>query len=148
MKYNFVDYHMEGIYLNKRISCVSHYQRLVHFIDDLILNFGKYSGYEGYSLEFNNLSDDDQGQLVALKIEADDRDTSECFYQSNKHYIDDDITCALLNLLITNSPEKHEYFSNLVRKHSINQYSSFIQNLIDERCGLINLEVREGCVNE
>lgn len=117
----------------KRNLTMTHQQRLNSYIDDLILDKAKRKS-DGYYLSIDNLDDDELGQLAYLLLECDDRDTTECFYEADQFSIDDNITCALLNLLKEDSDENREELASLIRHNTIKKYSKRIESLLDEHC--------------
>lgn len=142
MQYNSFNQCQDGIYTAKRIFPMSFYQQLINSIDSLIRCKGVYSD-DSYLLTFDDLDEDEQGELVTLALEADDRDTYECFHQADKYAKDDDISCALVKLLKSNTPDNREYFAEEVRKQSINRYRNYLENLIDERCGWVTYDYQQ-----
>lgn len=141
MKYNRLESNntsrQEGAYfMVARNNFFSFYQQLVYRIDDLILDKGKHD-QDGYSLSFRDLDENEQGELVALQLEEDDRDTTDCFHEASKFAMNDKITCALLTLLKNDSPDNREDLANLIRENSINQYKAKLQDLINDRCGWV-----------
>jgi hypothetical protein len=121
---------------------MTHYQRLINYIDDLVLDKATREE-DGWFLSFDDLDEDEQGQLVTLMLEYDDRDTSECFHQPDQYAKDDEITCSLIKMLNDNSPDNREDFANLVRKQSIKCYQSKLQEEIDDRCGWVRQEIQD-----
>lgn len=111
---------------------MNHYRNLVNFIDELISLQAKFDG-DVYNLDINSLDEDDQGKLVALKLEESDRDTSECVHGLD-FTLDNDYSCALLNMLSQNTEESRENFSRLVSRNTFLYFRKSLQSLIDERC--------------
>lgn len=118
----------------------NHYKNLINYIDDLILDKAEKTP-EGYFLQVDDLDDDELGNLANLFLEYDDRDTSDCFQEADKYAIDDNITCALLNMLKDNSEEAKQNFSELVRQNTIKRYRNRMQEYINERCGDVESDV-------
>jgi hypothetical protein len=108
------------------------YNNLIHYIDDLIDCKASYDS-EGYQLSIKNLDEEELGHLAYLFLEMDDRDTYDCFIDASKD-TNDEITCALINLLKENSYDHQQDLSNLIFKRSINRYKPLMQKRIDERC--------------
>lgn len=118
---------------------MNHYQNLINYIDELILTKAKKTA-DGYQLSITDLYEDQLGQLAALFLEYDDRDTSECFCEPEKYAIDDDITCALLKMLTNNNLDDKEDLAELIRKNTIKRYSEKMQDYISERCQEVESE--------
>lgn len=108
-------------------------KRLTRYINSLISDKA-IRHQDGYELSFNALDDKEQGYLTSLLIEENDRDVSECFYETNQLIINDNITCSLLMLLQDNSEENKESLANLIRKNTIKKYVNRIQSLINNQC--------------
>lgn len=121
---------------------MTHYQRLINYIDDLVLDKATREE-DGWFLSFDDLDEDEQGHLVTLMLEYDDRDTTDCFHQADQYAKDDEVTCALIKMLNDNSPDNREDFANIVRKQSIKSYQSKLQEEIDDRCGWVRQEIHE-----
>jgi hypothetical protein len=117
----------------KRNLTMTPKQRLHSYVDELILDKAK-RGSDGYYLSLDNLDDDEQGQLAVLLLEVDDRDTTDCFHEDDKYTIDDNITCALLNLLKNDSTDNREDLATLIRNNTIKKYSKRMESLLDEHC--------------
>lgn len=133
---NIVDNNQNGKILsfNQKDFNLTHYQRLIGYINELV-RVNATRDDDGWHLDFDDLNDEEQGQLIALQLEENDRDTTECFYQPDRYSQEDEITCALLNLLKNNSNLNCEQFATAVRKQSINRFKHQLQDLIDDRCG-------------
>jgi hypothetical protein len=115
---------------------VTYEKRLNRYISNLISDKAIRRS-NGYELSFNALDDEEQGYLTYLLIECDDRDVSECFCESYKQTLNDNITCSLLMLLQDNSEENKESLANLIRKNTLKKYINRIQSLIDQHCAEI-----------
>lgn len=116
----------------KRILTMNHYKKLVHYIDDLILDKAKRTS-DGFILSINDLDSDELGDITALYLEYNDRDTSDCFQDEN-------ITSSLLKLLQNDSVDNKEDFATIIRNSTIQQYELQIEHLIQERCAEIEIE--------
>ena len=112
------------------------YQRLTAFIDDLILGQGVYD-QDGHWLNVESLSQTDLCRFAALLLDYDDRDTSEFFYQSNKHTDEDNITIALLKLLNHDSRDNRDDFIDLAIENILAKYKATMQRMIDAQCAYL-----------
>lgn len=117
----------------KRNLTMTHLQRLNSYIDDLILDKAKRKS-DGYYLSIDDLDDDEQGEFAALLLECDDRDTTDCFHEDDKYAVDDNITCALFNLLKNDSKDNREDLATLIRNNTIKIYAKRMESLLDEHC--------------
>jgi hypothetical protein len=113
---------------------MNHQKNLVNFIDELISYKAKFNG-ETYSLDIDDLDDDEQSQLSALKLEECDRDTSECVHGLD-FSIDNDYSCALLKMLQTNTQESRDDFARIVNRNVIAYFKYSLQGLIDYQCSV------------
>ena len=114
----------------------NNYRILINYIDLLVLNYNENANInDGYSLNFDRLNEHEMSNLTRLYIEYNDRNTSECFTYSDKSYQDDDISCALIELLKNPTYDNKEKLSDLILNRSIEIHKKEIQALIDERCG-------------
>ncbi len=113
---------------------MTHSQRLLSYVNSLVLDNAE-RNTDGWYLSFNDLSDDEQGTLVALKLEEDDRDTFDCFHEADQYAINDAITSSFLKFLKNSSSDNRFDFAEAVRINSINRYRSKLQDLINDRCG-------------
>lgn len=117
----------------KRDLTMTYYQKLIRYIDDLIIEKGKRTN-QSYDLSIDDLDDSEQGILASLLLESNDRDTSDCYHESNSDDINDNITCSLINLLKNDSMDSKEDFATLVRKNVINKSLPFLEKLIQQQC--------------
>lgn len=120
---------------------MSHYERLVHHINELINDDGIYN-IDSWELQFKNIEEDEQAKLVGLFIEADDLETYDCFFNADSYVKDDEVNCALRNLLKSNTFLNRTNFATAVIKQSIKNYASRIQDIIDEQCAWKTTEER------
>src|SRR5882672_3257434 len=118
--------------ISKRIFSMSYYNQLINAIDSLIRDKGKYDR-DGYSLSFYDLSTEEQNELISLKIEDDERDTSDIFK-------DDNITSSLIKMLNNNTLNNASDFANSVREASYSYYRKSLEDLIEDRCGWVTKE--------
>ncbi len=125
---------------------MNHYQRLISYINELVRDKAERTD-DGWSLSFNDLTDDEQGELIVLQLEEDDRDTYDCFHQADQYAKDDEITCALIKLLRDNNPDTREDFAEAVRKQSIARYQNKLQELIDDSCGWERMNNSQGFID-
>lgn len=114
---------------SERGQTMSTYQRLVNEIDSLIRTEGKFDT-EGYSLQFENLDNNDQQKIAGLFIDYDDRDLFS-INENDKH---DDIVCSLLTMLSKDTHEANEDFVECLKQNLVKYYAKRAQELIDERC--------------
>lgn len=115
------------------------YQRLVNEIDSLIRTEGTFDA-EGYSLQFDNLDNNDQQKIAGLFIDYDDRDLFS-IYENDKH---DDIVCSLLTMLSKDTHESSEDFADCLKQNLVKYYAKRAQELIDERCPEVEASKRWG----
>lgn len=113
----------------------SAYLNLINYIDDLINEYGHYIDSKR-SLSLLDLTSSELDKLIALKIEDDERDTSDLFYQSHKFSQDDSLTDALVNMLKNNARQKE--YMEAIRQHVFDYYSDSLQDLIDQRCQILD----------
>lgn len=132
MQYNKINTTMVSLPV-KRILTMTPYNKLIHRIDDLILDKASFDS-DGYSLSVHDIDEHELGNIAADFLEYDDRDTTECFYQADKYSKDDDITCSLLSFLKSDTKETKQNFADTIRKNTIKKYLPRMQELIDERC--------------
>lgn len=112
---------------------IRYFNLLKESINSFIDDYAYRSSY-GYSLDIHQIPKDELGELVALFLEAADRDVIDCFYTNSNDSANDDITCALLDMLKSNSNDNREKFAELVFENALNRYQHIIQDLIDECC--------------
>ena len=112
-----------------------HQENLVNYVDDLIRIYGYLPATQkSYCLTLDMLENEQLGKLAYLFLEADDRDTYDCFNNPSQSAINDDITCALIKMLKNNTKEARDDFAQLIYECSIYRYKKEMQQLIDERC--------------
>ena len=111
------------------------YQRLVNHIDSIIREEAKQTS-EGYYLEFEELPELEQQEIVALFLEYDDRDMFS-IYENEKS---DDIVSSLLTMLKNGTREASEDFAECVRSNVVKYYSKRAQEMIDDRLGWVEQE--------
>ena len=104
--------------INKRNFTMNRYQKLVSFIYDLIIDKGVID-QDGYWLNVNTLSQSQLGQYAALLLDYDDRDTSECFYQTDRATEEDSISHALITLLNSNNHQNKSDLADLITTNVI-----------------------------
>jgi hypothetical protein len=107
---------------------------------------GQYAKFEGecYNVAFEQLSDSDQGKLLALYFEFNDRET-ECVHGED-FSVDNDYTCALLKMLRDNTQENQANFATIVHENISKYYRKSIQKILDTACDdlLHNIKNEDG----
>jgi hypothetical protein len=121
-----------GLLPVKRILTMSPYKNLHRYICELIADKATYDkDIQGLSLSVDDLSYEDQGELAALFLEYNERDTTDCFNNPNQTSIDDDITIALLKLLKKDSLNNRQELACMIRENTINRFKPQMQDFID-----------------
>lgn len=128
----------EGNWL-KRIPPMSFYDQLVSRIDRLILDKGTFNFDSEYVLNFDDLSDEDQGELVTFVLEKNNRNIAWLF-QDLSDDKNNDLICSLIAILKDKSPDNLEDFANLIRDRAIKHYSPYLDYLIGGRCAYLTNE--------
>lgn len=123
----------------KDLTMINNQKQLDIYAYNLVLAKAKRS-LDGLHLSVNQLTDEERNQFVRLLLECDDRETSECFYESDKTTQTDNIACALLNLLKNDSTENRELFVDLIKQNTIKKYKSRMQRVIDDFCSFVFTE--------
>lgn len=126
--------------ISKRNFPMNPYQKLTAFINDLVLGQGV-CDQDGHWLNVESISYTDLKKFSALLLDYDDRDTSECFYQSDKRSEEDDITIALLKLLNNDSRDNRDDFIDLAMDNILKKYKTTMQRMIDTQCTYLNQKV-------
>lgn len=135
MQHLYNDFIATPVFMSKRILSMTPTQRITSYIDNLILEKG-----ENYSLLVDALESDEAGTLASFLIDENDRDTQDCFNESDQYPLNDKITIALLKVLQNDSPENLDNLSTLIRNNVIKIYRNIMQERIDERCGILLAE--------
>lgn len=99
---------------------------LNRYIHELITSYGKFTG-DTYQLSMASLHDDEQGELVALYLEANDYDPLECL-------VNGELSTLIFAMMKSDTPDTREDFSKAVKKEILKYYSESIQNIIDDCC--------------
>ena len=110
-----------------------YYDRLVEYIDDLIQNTVVFIDEDSVELDYESLPLTVKSELTRLMIESEDREVSECFLDPSVDIIDDDVTCALLELLRNPTFESKTNLSDLILERSTQTYRIKLQQLINDR---------------
>ncbi len=118
--------------LKPSFTGVKNVQTLNNYAQDLIANYAHYID-EHYELDFCELPEQDQNELVRLFLEENGRETSECVY-GNDLSIESDFTCAILSMLQNDCKETREKFADTTRKNIIIYHLETLQKLLDETC--------------
>jgi hypothetical protein len=115
---------------------MSPYQNLNRYINDLIRDKAILADEpeDGYVLSIDDLSYEELGELAALFLEYNDRDTSECFNDPTQNIMDDDITCALLKVLKDDNLETRQDLAVLIRTQTIKRFKNDMQDWINRNC--------------
>lgn len=121
------------------LTMINNQKQLDIYVYNLVLEKAKRT-FDGLHLSVNQLTDEERHQFAQLIIECDERDTSECFYESDKTTLQDNISCAYLNLLKNDSLENRELFIDLVKQNTIKKYKSRMQRIIDSFCDFVFIE--------
>lgn len=109
------------------------YKNLINFAEKMVEKYGHYDRYsETYCAGIDDLSEGDLGEFAALCLEYDDRDTTDCFNQTDKKPLDDDITIALLRVLKNNSYETRDDMARMIRTNTIARYKNFMEEKLSE----------------
>lgn len=116
----------------KGLTNMNHERYLSNYAEELVARYAKYE-YDTYTLNFNDLPDEEQSELTRLFMESTDRETSECVY-GNDFSINNDFTCALLAMLQDDCEETREKFAEVTRKNIIIYYEKSLQEVINEAC--------------
>lgn len=116
----------------KGLMNVSHEKNLHDYAQEIVANYAKYDG-ESYCLTLSNLPDDEQNELARLLIESLDREVNECIY-GNDFTINNEFTCALLELLKNDNPGTRRNFAEVTLRNILIYYKDSLQTIIDEAC--------------
>lgn len=116
----------------KGVTRLSHSRNLYLYAEEIVSNHAKFDG-EFYVVEFASLPEYEQNELCRLYLEFTDRETSECIH-GNDFSIDNNFTCALLNMLQNDCIQTRELFAETTRKNIIEHYEHSIQKLLNEAC--------------
>jgi len=129
-----------GVEFVKEMTFMSHEKRLSNYIEELVSTYANYDDLS-YTLNLDDLPEDEQGELARLYIEFTGRELSECVHGSDM-LIDNAYTCALLAMLKDDSVSNRVKFADVVRFNIVSYYASSLQELLDEACDeyLIALE--------
>lgn len=119
----------------KGFSMQDHDLNLMMALDDLIASHAKVDN-EGYCLCLSDpkLCAEDLNNLVALYLETEGRDVSECFTDPMVDMENDDVTCALLSVLKNPTTDNQLHLTSMIMKQSFNCHKKQLQKMIDERC--------------
>jgi len=111
-----------------------YYADIINYIDELI---GEHN--QDFSIEsIEDLSEDEFNHLAFLFLEYYDRDTQECFQNSNQYRKDDDITCALIGVLRNDSRDNRNELCDLILRQTKNSFRNEIKELISQRIEYLN----------
>jgi hypothetical protein len=116
----------------KGVKTINHKEQLSQFAEELVYQFGTFNDNQ-YSLDLSDLSEFDQNELARLYMECTDRETGECVH-GDDFSIDNNFTCALLNMLQNDCIETREEFANVTRKNIITYYAESIQDVLNDAC--------------
>jgi hypothetical protein len=111
---------------------LNHERKLIEFTNDLITHYADFKDNQ-YTLNFSDISEFDQDELVRLYIELTGRELTECV-NGLDYSIDNEYTCALLNMLENNCKERRDYFASVVRDNVVKHYSQSLQGYINDAC--------------
>lgn len=114
------------------VASLSHEKRLFNFTDELVANYAKFVN-DQYQLPINTLPDFEQNELARLYLEYTDRDLTECV-NGNDLSIDNDYTCALLNMLRDDCQQNRDALANIMRKNIVAYYANSLQDLLNSSC--------------
>lgn len=106
--------------------------RLSNYAQQLVSTYANYKT-DQYQLNLSDLPEDAQYELARLYIEVTDRETSECVY-GNDLSINNEYTCALLNMLNNDCQETREHFAEVTLKNVVTYYKKSLQEVIDDAC--------------
>ncbi len=116
----------------KGLANVNHQRNLSNYAEELVSYYAKYDA-DQYNLNLSDLPDEEQNELVRLYMEFTNRETGECVH-GNDFSIDNEYTCALLNMLREDSKENRENFAEVTRKNIILYYTNSLQEILDTAC--------------
>lgn len=114
------------------VASLSHEKRLFNYTDELVANYGKLIQDE-YKLPLETLPEFEQNELARLYLEYTDRDLTECV-NGNDLSIDNEYTCALLNMLKDDCQKNRDALSSIMRKNIISYYAESLQDLLNTSC--------------
>ncbi len=113
-------------------TTLNHTSNLHFYAQELVIHYAKL-GSEEYTLDFSDLPEYAQNELVRLYMEFTGRETSECVH-GNDFSIDNDYTCALLAMLKDDNKETRDSFAQITRKNIIAYYLDDLQKCLDDAC--------------
>ncbi len=114
------------------VAILSNEKKLSNFTEELVSHYAKYVDNQ-YELDLDMLAEFEQNELVRLYIETIDRDMSECVY-GNDFSIDNDYSCAIVNLLQDDCQQNRDALSTVVRNNILKYYAETLQKLINDAC--------------
>lgn len=107
-------------------------KRLSNYAEQLVSSYATYND-DSYQLSISELPESSQNELARLYIEATDREVSECVY-GNDLSINNDYTCALLEMLKNDCQGTRDNFAEVTRRNTISYYKKTLQKIIDDAC--------------
>lgn len=102
------------------------------YAEELVSHYAKYE-CDQYELSLDMLPEDEQNELVRLYIESTGRELTECV-NGNDFSIDNEYTCALLNMLKDDCKETREHFAEVTKKNILTYYRGSLDELLDNAC--------------
>ncbi len=114
------------------VAILSHEKLLFNYADELVAHYAKYNS-DQYELSIDMLPESELNELARLYLEYTDRDLTECV-NGNDLSIDNEYTCALLNMLKDDCQKTRDALSNIMRKNIISYYAESLQNLLSTSC--------------
>jgi len=116
-----------------RTVTLSHKQRLDDYLQELAATRATYSGIDT-TLTLDMLPHDEQLELMRLFIEAIDREIEDDFIHGLDYNINNDYTCALLNLLANDNAKNRQALARITQKNLLKHYESALNNALDVAC--------------
>ncbi len=116
----------------KTMKPQDHNKDLKDFAEELVSNNATFRRGQ-YDLSLYNLSEYDQNELARLFIESTGREVTECV-NGDDFTVENDYTCALLDMLQNDCYETRHHFAEVTRKNIITYYANSLQEVINDAC--------------
>lgn len=109
-------------------------RKLSQYAEELVSNYAKFDRHtQSYDLSLTALSEPLQNELVALYIEAQDREIEYACYGLDESPNSSFLT-TMLAMLADDNRRTRENFAEAVKKNLLDYYAKSLQRVLDDAC--------------